>query len=85
MRNRHTTYYLTTPEGTEREIVTTWQDRFLPLLADLDNYNEVWRHAIEGDRFETFRDLFAVVSYPDASARTQLQFLEQPTMRCRHG
>ena len=72
VRDRHTTYYLTRLKA-RREIVTTWQDRFLPLLADLDNYNEVWRRAIEGDRFETLRDLFAVVSYPDASARTQLQ------------
>jgi tetratricopeptide (TPR) repeat protein len=75
-RDRHTAYYLARLKA-RREIVTTWQDRFLPLLADLENYNAIWRRAIEGNRFETLRDLFAVVGYPDASARTQLQLLEQ--------
>jgi tetratricopeptide (TPR) repeat protein len=76
VRDRHATYYLTRLQA-RREVVTTWQDRFVPLLVDFDNYNTIWRRAIEGDRFEILRDLFAVVGYPDASARTQLQLLEQ--------
>ena len=73
--DRHATYYLTRLEA-RREIVTTWQDHFLPLLSDLDNYNALWRRAIDGNRFAILRELFALIGYPDASARTQLQLLE---------
>jgi len=75
VRDRHAAHFLAYLK-TQPEAVSTWQDRFQPLLPDGDNFNEIWRRSIARGEFEKLRDLLAIVSYEDASVHAKFQLLE---------
>jgi predicted ATPase/DNA-binding SARP family transcriptional activator len=75
--DRHATHFLARLKA-QQQVVSTWQDRFQPLLPDWDNVTAVWRHSIAHNQFRNLRDLLALVSRMDTSAQVQLQMLEAP-------
>jgi len=75
--DRHATHFLAHLTA-QQQIVSTWQDRFQPLLPDWDNFRAVWRHCVERDRFGDLGVLLTLVSRLDTSAHVQLQMLEAP-------
>jgi predicted ATPase/DNA-binding SARP family transcriptional activator len=75
--DRHATHFLARLAA-QQQIVSTWQDRFQPLLPDWENFNALWRHCVERNQFENLRDLLALLRRVDTSAHVQLQMLEAP-------
>ncbi|MDQ1300863.1 MAG: hypothetical protein QG637_783 [Chloroflexota bacterium] len=77
VRDRHAAYFLARLKA-QQQIVSTWQDRFQPLLPDWDNLTALWRHCVERNQFGNLRDLLVLIGRVDASAYVQLQMLEAP-------
>lgn len=75
VRDRHAAYFMARLR-TRQEVVSTWQDRFQPLLPDWDNFSAVWRRSIARDEFGRLRDLLAIFGQEDVAAHVKLQVLE---------